>query len=365
MNRFFHQDRGVWTRRWREVKGVALEGWVWSEKTRSWAASHPNLAFTPLGLSGIVIFLKTEQYAPAATFAGAWFALTRHFSQTEADRRRRISEAFSKAVTQLASDNIEERLGAIYTLESISKESPGDYWAVMETLSAFVRERSRRYEVERTAQDFEQRVAGRAYLLWQEAGRQDGRAEEFWARAVNLEKYGEPPTADIAAVLTVIKRRDKRSRDREIANEWFFDLSKAYLRGADLRRVHLEHANLAGAHFEGANLWQAHLDKAYLVAACFQNAHLTDTHLENADLAGAHLEGTVLRGTRLDGTRLASAHLEGADFRRALGLTDEGNSLSLSNGDAKTQLPAGLTRPEGWPVAQVDAGPTPPSPEAV
>jgi hypothetical protein len=65
------------------------------------------------------------------TAAVAMVALMRHFAQTEADQRRRITESFIKAVDQLASDNLEERLGGIYTLERISKHSPGDCWTVM------------------------------------------------------------------------------------------------------------------------------------------------------------------------------------------------------------------------------------------
>ena len=105
------------------------------------------------------------------------------------------------------------RLGGIYSLERISKESPDDYWTVMESLTAFVRERSRRNEAKRTSQDFEHRVSRRAYLIWRAAGRPDGRAEEFWAEAVKQDEFGEPPATDIAAVLTVLKRRSERSRE--------------------------------------------------------------------------------------------------------------------------------------------------------
>ena len=70
----------------------------------------------------------------------------------------------AKAVEQLGSDKLEVRLGGIYSLERISKESPDDYWTVMENLTAFVRERSRRNEAERTSQDLEQRVSRRAYF---------------------------------------------------------------------------------------------------------------------------------------------------------------------------------------------------------
>jgi hypothetical protein len=61
----------------------------------------------------------------------------------------------------------------------------------------FVRERSRRNEAERTSQDLEQRVSRRAYFLWLEAGRPEGRAEEFWAEAAKQEELGEPPGTDI------------------------------------------------------------------------------------------------------------------------------------------------------------------------
>jgi Protein of unknown function (DUF2934) len=86
---------------------------------------------------------------------------------------------------------------------------------VMESLTAFVRERSLRNEAERL-QDVEQRGSRRAYFLWQRTGRPGGRAEGVGAEAVRQDEIGEPPATDIAAVLTVIKRRDKRSREQEI-----------------------------------------------------------------------------------------------------------------------------------------------------
>jgi hypothetical protein len=74
---------------------------------------------------------------PIAALVAAWIALgqlrvarQRHEEQTKADRQRRITESYSKAVEQLASEKIEVRLGGIYTLERISKESPDGRSAV-------------------------------------------------------------------------------------------------------------------------------------------------------------------------------------------------------------------------------------------
>ena len=164
--------------------------------------SPSNLVIAPAIVVAIFFLLRAGQAAVAATLIGAWFALARSISQGAADFRRRINETYSRAVSQLASDKLEERLGGIYTLENISKESPDDYWTAMENLTAFVRERT-----QRTAADPEerrtQRIEVRAYGLWEKAGRPEWRSDEFWREAVEQ----EPPEADVAAVLTAIKRR--------------------------------------------------------------------------------------------------------------------------------------------------------------
>jgi hypothetical protein len=191
--------------------------------------SIPLVIVFALFMSGNV----DKAWPPLATFATALGAtivaiatLMRHFAQTDADRQRRIVETFSKAVEQLGSDKLEVRVGAIFALERLSKESPNDYWTVMEVLTAFVRERMRYTTIMA-------RLSERAYFLWLRAGRPEGRSEEFWVEAVRFERLEEPPT-DIAAILTVIERRSAENRQREEDNSWYFDLSGAYLRGASL-----------------------------------------------------------------------------------------------------------------------------------
>ena len=53
-----------------------------------------------------------------------------------------ITERFTRAVNQLGSRKIEIRLGGIYALERISKESDKYYWIVMKILTAYVRTNS-------------------------------------------------------------------------------------------------------------------------------------------------------------------------------------------------------------------------------
>ena len=191
---------------------------------------HASLINPILGGLGalFLIYAAIRQARTAAEQAKT--ASDRHEAQTKADLQRRITESFSKAIEQLGSDKVEVRLGGIYGLERISKESPDDYWTVMETLTAFVRERTQRTAAN-PEQRRTQRIEGRAFGLWEEDGRPEGRSDEFWRQAVEQ----EPPEADIAAVLTVIMRRSEHHRAIEAKDDKALDFRQAVLRSAHLR----------------------------------------------------------------------------------------------------------------------------------
>lgn len=113
---------------WSDITAAGTLSWEW------YKANIPNL--TPIGAligGGLLAWAAVRQ---------AGIANRRHNAQTDADRQRRITESFSKAVEHLGSDKIEMRLGGIYTLERIARESLIEHWPVMETLTAFVRERA-------------------------------------------------------------------------------------------------------------------------------------------------------------------------------------------------------------------------------
>src|SRR6266852_302971 len=63
----------------------------------------------------------------------------------EVDREAQITNRFTQAIAQLGAElkdgtpNLETRLGAIYALERIARESPDDHWPIMQVLSAYVR----------------------------------------------------------------------------------------------------------------------------------------------------------------------------------------------------------------------------------
>ena len=72
----------------------------------------------------------------AALLLGLYFT-----SQTlRTTQEGQITDRFTKAIEQLGKESLAVRLGGIYALERIARDSESDHWAVMEILTAFVRE---------------------------------------------------------------------------------------------------------------------------------------------------------------------------------------------------------------------------------
>jgi hypothetical protein len=100
----------LWKRYWPRIQQASLNAWNRSGNVREWIRKHPNPVIAPVVIVGVLFLLRSGQDAAAATVVGAWFVLARNIAQGAADFRRRINETYSKAVSQLASDKLEERL---------------------------------------------------------------------------------------------------------------------------------------------------------------------------------------------------------------------------------------------------------------
>jgi uncharacterized protein YjbI with pentapeptide repeats len=170
----------------------------------------------------------------------------------------------------------------------------------METLTAFVRERARWKEPDASSSE--------TMVVYEDKG-------------PSTSQTNHEPATDIAAVLSVINRRDKKNWNRErIEDTWRFNFRGSDLRNAVFLEVHLERADLRETHLEGAYLYGAHLERAVLYGAHLEGADLGGAHLEGADLGGAHLEGADLREAHLERANLGGAHLSAPTYleKRAL-----------------------------------------------
>jgi hypothetical protein len=237
------------------------------------------------------------------------------------NRQGQITERFTRAVDQLGHTAIDVRLGGIYALERIARDSSADHGPVVEVLTAYVRE----------------------HAPWRGAtvpASGEERLEDLPSRDVADAETHRPAT-DVQAAVSVLARRRVAADEQRLDLSYVdlrganlygaqldsailvgshlegADLERAYLRGASLSKAHLEDALLVRAHLVGAVLSRAHLEGARLVQADLRNAYLMAAHLEGARVAGADLRSAQLNGAHLDDASLSDADLERAELAEA------------------------------------------------
>ncbi len=230
--------------------------------------------------------------------------------QVQIAQEEQITERFTRAIDQLGSKEMAIRLGGIYALERIANDSDKDYWPIMETLTAYVRERAPWRESD---QDLSTGAVGesggwaesiaRGYLLVQDAQNQSLQQDK------PTPLPGPTPCKDIQAILTVLGRRK-------------YHFGQGETKVLDLTGTDLRSANLDGSHLEGA--------------------FFIYTNLEHAFLWGAHLEKAIFINANLKDAILNKTHLEGANMKEATGLTQE--QLAVAILDGKTKLPEYLKK---------------------
>jgi hypothetical protein len=254
------------------------------------AASSDGHGLIPVA---VVVALITA----GATFIIGWLSLRGQketfrwqrdhaMKQIDLMQSGQITDRFMRAIEHLGSGSSQVRIGAIFALERIARESPSDRPHIVSTLAALVRER-----------------------LPASAVGDGGYVQVLMQRA-----------PDAQAAMTALCR-PPLSDDRRDSSE---------IGGLDLSRTDLRRASLKNADLRGANLWGAHLENADL-----RGADLTDSNLDNAYF------GTVSpaqpgfeRGTDLRRARLTRAQLKNTrDLSVALtegviGLADDERALA-------------------------------------
>jgi hypothetical protein len=276
----------------------------------------------------------------------------------QVNREGQITDRFTRAIDQLGKVDdegnklFEIRVGGIYALERIARESEEDYWPIMEILTAYIRQNA---PLPEAGQESTEHATDEPPAMEGSGGESE---------------TTEPsaPDPDIQAIMTVLRRRKRYYRHEEPEP---LDLSDTNLSGARLEGAHLRGTYLLRAQLSQATLWEANLSEAYLIGAnlwgaILQEANLSGAHLEGvnfsqanligvnfsqATLWGANLKGALLMGANLSGADLLTANLQGADLAGAnligaASLTQE--QLDRAGGDKNTQLSPQRKRPSWW-----------------
>jgi hypothetical protein len=304
----------------------------------------PPLAIDPRGLSRTDWLTHVDNLRGHVLQGLGGLALlgTLYFSARtlRLNRRGQVTERFTKAIEQLASEKLAIRLGGIYALEQIALDSEELHWPVMEVLTAFLRENSATGSARSVIEALHDHLERATPLAWDpgEAGTmQPGLA------------------TDLQAIATVLGRRPEQRRRSEERTGRQLDLSGVWLPKARLAGAHLEGANLKGARlhwasFVGANLRGANLAGAHLYESHLEGAHLEEAYFGGANLVRASLGKSFLlppdseaNGAHLAGASFSGARLMGTTFR---GTDVTGDQLGQGTIDDETLLPSRLNLEE-------------------
>jgi len=210
-------------------------------------------------------------------------------------REGHVTDRYTAAVNQLGSEHLSVRLGGIYALERIARDSERDRITILQILTALIRE---------------------------------------------AKHTDERPSEDVVAALQVLSNLPGSSDSRDLnlreVDLCHIRVESVKLRGADLSHSRLELAILPGADLRGARLDYANATRADLTGAQLQEARATQTNFQDATLDDAVLDrlsapGASFHAASMHGVHASHATLTAADLRLAQ-LTASDRSHTRLNG---------------------------------
>jgi hypothetical protein len=208
----------------------------------------------------------------ALVFTG--LSLRQTYAQFTLNESGQITDRYTTAVADLGSSNETLRIGGIYALQRLMKDSPQDQPAIVQVLSAYVREA----------------------------------APLPTTTAPSNESAMSAPQIDVQTVLNILGSRNPAYDAGTQINLSGTDLVGAVLTGdsfagADFSGTDLSHAELMNTNLNGANLGVFSPGPTNIGPFHFNQAtnlsyaNLTDAKLANAGITFAVLDNATLTGT--------------------------------------------------------------------
>lgn len=258
--------------------------------------------------------------------------------QTRINRETYYTDLFTKAIESLGATRInqdgasipviETRIGALFALERLAKQSRGDYGTIIETLATYIREQCGNpsfFEHEGSDPDEEGiTIQEKEKRLWARY-----RAMRTWIE--ELQKNSSANRADVVVALTVLsRRREGRHWNAKDEDEPQTSLSRVNLQGwkmvNDENVLHDAELRLSDAYLEGASMSGFYVEDSPILGIQIRY-EMTHSFVSPRSLVGTNLPGLTLRNAQffpiLDCANLSYAHMDGAkcvnaSFRSAI-----------------------------------------------
>jgi uncharacterized protein YjbI with pentapeptide repeats len=244
----------------------------------------------------------------ALVFTALSFSVTRE--QIAATEQGQITDRYAKAIDQIGTPgtaNVWARVGGIFALERVARDSPRDRKPIVEVLSSFIHGTSPRPTPSATCPKVAADVAAAFLVLTRGAvGRE--RTHQFTdLRQTCLAGVRADDGADLSRMSFIGSDLHDAQLARAHGNLITLqrtNLTGAILYQADLRSyVFLDGANLSQASLAETKLSGGLLSKVRLTGADLTGADFSNVRLTGVDLTGAHHDkGTVTTGTTYDAT---------------------------------------------------------------
>ncbi|MEU4704782.1 pentapeptide repeat-containing protein [Nocardia salmonicida] len=270
--------------------------------------------FTWQGWATLTTLITAVAAVAALFFTGQTLRATN--AQNATSRESTISDRFAKATEQLSSDKLNSRVAGIYLLERLANDSPLDREAIVEVLSAFVR-------------------------------------NEVPVSKCIVPKPDEERTklrVDLQAVLTVLGRIPLDRIEVDLSHTC---LINADVITAGMKYFNFGHSVLTYSRFRATNLEYANFISAILQYTFFSYSNIDSTTWFSADLSGAKLEGISANSASFYNANLSGADLSGAQglqiehfayTSNVEGLVPYSDPVRVYC-DARTSWPTGFTPP--------------------
>ena len=301
--------------------------------------------------------------------------------QAHTAEQESITERINKAVDKLAKTHtggkpaLEARLGTLYDLERIAKDSERDHGQILEMLCSYIQlnspitdaikkmspttKRTPRKDIQ-TALTIIGRhdswLKDKNQLKTEDAQRERGRMIDL----SNCDLWG---VRIFDANLSHAKFHNAILNDAYIYN---INMSGTDFNGADMVGTWIDRSNLKRAGFNNANMFHifivnrtnlershfhnTNISNAMISSADLHNSMFTNTNLTKAEIKYSNLDEVIFRKTRLKGVNLTESYAYKGDFSE-YDLTQKQLDVMYCGIDVK--IPKGLTRPDHWPVKKL------------